>query len=49
MNFSEYYWAVAAEAVKLGYTISQIGIFKSNIEDCFNDGKSIETCLEEVF
>lgn len=49
LNFNEYYWAVAAEAIKLGYSSTQIGIFRSDIEDCFNDEKSLEECLNEVF
>ena len=49
MNFNEYYWAIAAEAVKLGYNITQIGIFKADIEDCFNDEKSVEEAINEVF
>ena len=48
-EWREYFFEVALIAKELGYTPSQIGMFISNIHEYFNDGKSVEECVEEVF
>lgn len=48
-EFSLYYWAVAEAACKMGYNASQVAIFSSDIQDYFDQGKSVNECLEEVF
>ena len=48
-SFESYYQAVKIEAMGLGYKPVQIAVFYSNIEECYEDGKTIEQCVEEVF
>lgn len=48
-DFNSYYTQVAKEATKLGYNSSQIKIFYHDICDYFDDNKSVEECINEVF
>ncbi len=48
-SFNEYYWEVTQQAIGLGYIPATVTLFKSNIEDCYYDDKSVEECINEVF
>lgn len=48
-DLQQFYYAVAKEALSLGYNILQVGIFEADIVECFNKGKSVEQTIEEVF
>lgn len=49
LTFEQYYWEVTQHAIGLGYTPAIVVIFKSNIEDYYHNGKSVEECISEVF
>ena len=49
LTFEQYYWEVTQHAIGLGYIPATVTIFKSNSEDCYIDGKSVEECVNEVF
>lgn len=49
LTFQEFYYAVSREAIGLGYTPYMIGVFKADILDCWNEGKTIEQVVDEVF
>lgn len=49
LTFLDFYHTVAREARGLGYTERMVTIFKSDIRECYDTGKSIEQTLEEVF
>lgn len=48
-DFNMYYWEVTQQAIVLGYIPATVAIFKSNIEDCYHDSKSVEDCVQEIF
>lgn len=49
IDLRAFYYMVVAEAMKLGYTAHQVAIFEADIEDYFNNGKSVEQTISEVF
>lgn len=49
MNFQDFYLEVAKVASTYGYTAIQINMFKGDILDCYNLGKSVEETVAEVF
>lgn len=49
LSLNEFYWKVAELAIEQGYSAQQIRIFYSDIVDYYNDGKSVEECVGEVF
>lgn len=48
-NYEEFFEEVKQEAFSLGYNLKQVMIFKMDIDDCFNAGKSVEQTVNEVF
>lgn len=49
MNFDGYYAEVFQEACNLGYKAGQIDVFYYQILECFDDNKTVQQCLDEVF
>lgn len=49
IKFQDYYKAVEAEAKLLGYNPHQVKIFHLDIMMCYDEGKSVQECLEIVF
>lgn len=47
IEFEEYFENVVLESRKLGFTHPQI--FRIDIEACYEDLKSVQQCLDEVF
>lgn len=48
-TFEQYYWEVTQQAIGLGYIPATVAIFKSNIEDYYHNGKSVEEAVGEIF
>ena len=49
MTKSEYYQNVSDIARKYGYSTAQITMFSLDIMDCYDNGFSVEKCIEVVF
>lgn len=47
ISFDEYITLVIAESRKLGYVHPQVFYF--DIEECYNEGCSVQICLDIVF
>ena len=45
-DLQQFYYAVAREALSLGYNSLQVGILEADIVECFNKGKSVEHTIE---
>ena len=49
LTFLDFYHTVAREARGLGYTEIQVAIFKSDIREYYDAGKTVEETLGIVF
>jgi hypothetical protein len=49
MDFQKFYLEVEAIALTYGYSATQINMFKGDVLDCYNLGKSVEETVAEVF
>jgi len=49
MEFREYFALVAKKAMEVGYNLRQVNIFKFNIQECYEQGKTIDQCFDIVF
>ena len=49
LTFLEFFHAVAIEAKAVGYKPSIVEVFKMDIRDCWEQGKTVEETFEEVF
>ena len=47
IEFQEYFEHVLLESRKLGYVHPQV--FRIDIEECYEEMKSVQECVEEVF
>ena len=47
IEFEEYFEACCAESRKLGYV--HPAVFRIDIEECYEEGKSVQQCVEGVF
>lgn len=48
-TFSDYVQQVVLLAKNLGYSQEQMNMFFFDIEECYNDGKTVEECVNIVF
>lgn len=49
LTFLEFFYAVAIEAKSVGYKPHMVEVFKMDIRDCWEQGKTVEETFEEVF
>jgi hypothetical protein len=49
MEFREYFALVAKNAMAIGYTLKQVNIFKFDIQECWEQGKTVDQCVGTVF
>ena len=49
LTFLEFFHAVAIEAKAVGYKPHVVEVFRTNIRDCWEQGKTVEQTFEEVF
>ena len=49
LTFLEFFHAVAIEAKSVGYKPHVVEVFRCNIRDCWERGKTVEETFEEVF
>lgn len=47
--YTEYYKQVALEAQKLGYTINQIVMFASDIQNYYQENRTVEEAVSDLF
>ena len=48
-TFTEYLEQVVILAKRFGYTSHQVKMFVFDIEECYNQGKTVEECVNIVF
>jgi hypothetical protein len=49
MEFREYFALVAQKAMDVGYTLRQVNIFKFDIQECWEQDKTVDQCFNMVF
>ena len=49
MDFREYFALVAKKAMEVGYNLRQVNIFKFDIQECWEQDKTVDQCFDIVF
>lgn len=49
LSENEYILEMSRQAIRLGYTARQVSMFIGDISECYEEGRSVEECLNIVF